>query len=102
MGIRYIQTINKQPLPIIREPIPSFQSQPINLKTIQAIIFKRIENNCKKESHTGKWSDINKSQKQDSKTNQYYEVTQKHSNTDSKYAYVLYPGLSKDDFNTKR
>ncbi len=46
-------------------------------------------------------SDINKSQKQDSKTNQYYEVTQKHSNTDSKYAYVLYPGLSKDDFNTK-
>ncbi|USC90556.1 polysaccharide lyase beta-sandwich domain-containing protein, partial [Staphylococcus aureus] len=36
------------------------------------------------------------------KTNQYYEVTQKHSNTDSKYAYVLYPGLSKDDFNTKK
>ncbi|WRN55359.1 polysaccharide lyase family 8 super-sandwich domain-containing protein [Staphylococcus aureus] len=61
-----------------------------------------MENNCKKESHTGKWSDINKSQKQDSKTNQYYEVTQKHSNTDSKYAYVLYPGLSKDDFNTKK
>ncbi|EOB7601840.1 polysaccharide lyase 8 family protein [Staphylococcus aureus] len=56
----------------------------------------------KKESHTGKWSDINKSQKQDSKTNQYYEVTQKHSNTDSKYAYVLYPGLSKDNFNTKK
>ncbi len=56
----------------------------------------------KKESHPGKWSDINKSQKQDSKTNQYYEVTQKHSNTDSKYAYVLYPGLSKDDFNTKK
>lgn len=56
----------------------------------------------KKESHAGKWSDINKSQKQDSKTNQYYEVTQKHSNTDSKYAYVLYPGLSKDDFNTKK
>ncbi|HCY6062636.1 TPA: polysaccharide lyase 8 family protein [Staphylococcus aureus] len=56
----------------------------------------------KKESHTGKWSDINKSQKQDSKTNQYYEVTQKHYNTDSKYAYVLYPGLSKDDFNTKK
>ncbi|HCY6350850.1 TPA: polysaccharide lyase 8 family protein [Staphylococcus aureus] len=56
----------------------------------------------KKESHTGKWSDINKSQKQDSKTSQYYEVTQKHSNTDSKYAYVLYPGLSKDDFNTKK
>ncbi|MFS8336152.1 polysaccharide lyase 8 family protein [Staphylococcus aureus] len=56
----------------------------------------------KKESHTGKWSDINKSQKPDSKTNQYYEVTQKHSNTDSKYAYVLYPGLSKDDFNTKK
>ncbi|HDH4833718.1 TPA: polysaccharide lyase 8 family protein [Staphylococcus aureus] len=56
----------------------------------------------KKESHTGKWSDINKSQKQDSKINQYYEVTQKHSNTDSKYAYVLYPGLSKDDFNTKK
>lgn len=56
----------------------------------------------KKESQTGKWSDINKSQKQDSKTNQYYEVTQKHSNTDSKYAYVLYPGLSKDDFNTKK
>ncbi|NGL50378.1 polysaccharide lyase 8 family protein [Staphylococcus aureus] len=55
----------------------------------------------KKESHTGKWSNINKSQKSDDKTDGYYEVTQKHSNTDSKYAYVLYPGLSKDDFKSK-
>ncbi|HDT6306765.1 TPA: polysaccharide lyase 8 family protein [Staphylococcus aureus] len=55
-----------------------------------------------KESHTGKWSDINKSQKSEDKTDEYYEVTQKHSNTDSKYAYVLYPGLSKDDFKTKK
>lgn len=55
----------------------------------------------KKESHTGKWSDINKSQKDIQKTDEYYEVTQKHSNTDSKYAYVLYPGLSKDVFKSK-
>ncbi|HBI0817555.1 TPA: polysaccharide lyase 8 family protein [Staphylococcus aureus] len=55
----------------------------------------------KKESHTGKWSDINKSQKNIQKTDEYYEVTQKHSNTDSKYAYVLYPGLSKDVFKSK-
>ncbi|HFE5873648.1 TPA: polysaccharide lyase 8 family protein [Staphylococcus aureus] len=55
----------------------------------------------KKESHTGKWSDINKSQKSDDKTDEYYEVTQKHSNTDDKYAYVLYPGLSKDNFKSK-
>ncbi|HCY8519726.1 TPA: polysaccharide lyase 8 family protein [Staphylococcus aureus] len=55
----------------------------------------------KKESHTGKWSDINKSLKDIQKTDEYYEVTQKHSNTDSKYAYVLYPGLSKDVFKSK-
>lgn len=55
----------------------------------------------KKESHTGKWSDINKSQKDIQNTDEYYEVTQKHSNTDSKYAYVLYPGLSKDVFKSK-
>ncbi|HCU6927460.1 TPA: polysaccharide lyase 8 family protein [Staphylococcus aureus] len=55
----------------------------------------------KKESHTGKWSDINKSQKDIQKTDEHYEVTQKHSNTDSKYAYVLYPGLSKDVFKSK-
>ncbi len=56
----------------------------------------------KKESHTGNWKEINKSQKSDDKTDEYYEVTQKHSNTDDKYGYVLYPGLSKDDFNTKK
>ncbi|MCS5347972.1 polysaccharide lyase 8 family protein [Staphylococcus aureus] len=56
----------------------------------------------KKESHNGKWKEINKSQKDTQKTDEYYEVTQKHSNTDSKYAYVLYPGLSKADFNTKK
>ncbi|NGG18564.1 polysaccharide lyase 8 family protein [Staphylococcus aureus] len=55
----------------------------------------------KKESHTGKWSEINKSQKDVQKTDEYYEVTQTHSNTDSKYAYVLYPGLSKDVFKSK-
>ncbi|HEK6037523.1 TPA: polysaccharide lyase 8 family protein [Staphylococcus aureus] len=71
-------------------------------KNIGYLFLNESKITVKKESHTGKWSDINKSQKQDSKTNQYYEVTQKHSNTDSKYAYVLYPGLSKDDFNTKK
>ncbi|WP_440862016.1 polysaccharide lyase 8 family protein [Staphylococcus aureus] len=64
--------------------------------------FNKSKITVKKESHTGKWSDINKSQKDTQKTNEYYEVTQKHSNTDSKYAYVLYPGLSKDDFKTKK
>ncbi|HCX9500588.1 TPA: polysaccharide lyase 8 family protein [Staphylococcus aureus] len=56
----------------------------------------------KKESHTGKWSEINKSQKSDDKKDEYYEVTQKHSNSDNKYGYVLYPGLSKDVFKTKK
>ncbi|HGZ8073655.1 TPA: polysaccharide lyase 8 family protein [Staphylococcus aureus] len=55
----------------------------------------------KKESHTGKWSEINKSQKPDDKKDEYYEVTQKHSNTDDKYAYVLYPGITKDNFKSK-
>lgn len=55
----------------------------------------------KKESHTGKWSDINKSQKSDDKKDEYYEVTQKHSNTDDKYGYVLYPGITKDNFKSK-
>ncbi|UFA55346.1 polysaccharide lyase 8 family protein [Staphylococcus aureus] len=55
----------------------------------------------KKESHTGKWSDINKSQKSEDKKDEYYEVTQKYSNTDDKYAYVLYPGITKDNFKSK-
>ncbi|HCY0724996.1 TPA: polysaccharide lyase 8 family protein [Staphylococcus aureus] len=55
----------------------------------------------KKESHTGKWSEINKSQKKDNKKDEYYEVTQTHNTSDSKYAYVLYPGLSKSDFKSK-
>ncbi|HDH5637130.1 TPA: polysaccharide lyase 8 family protein [Staphylococcus aureus] len=55
----------------------------------------------KKESHTGKWSDINKSQKSEDKKDEYYEVTQKHSNTDDKYGYVLYPGITKDNFKSK-
>ncbi|UVJ25579.1 polysaccharide lyase 8 family protein [Staphylococcus aureus] len=55
-----------------------------------------------KESHTGKWSDINKSQKSEDKTDEYYEVTQKHSDKDDKYGYVLYPGISKDVFKTKK
>ncbi|HCY5834075.1 TPA: polysaccharide lyase 8 family protein [Staphylococcus aureus] len=63
--------------------------------------FNESKITVKKESHTGKWSDINKSQKDIQKTDEYYEVTQKHSNTDSKYAYVLYPGLSKDVFKSK-
>ncbi|MDI1800257.1 polysaccharide lyase beta-sandwich domain-containing protein, partial [Staphylococcus aureus] len=45
--------------------------------------------------------DINKSQKDTQKTDEYYEVTQKHSNTDDKYAYVLYPGITKDNFKSK-
>ncbi len=55
-----------------------------------------------KESHTGKWNEINKSQKDTQKTDEYYEVTQKHSNSDNKYGYVLYLGLSKDVFKTKK
>ncbi|HDA0217317.1 TPA: polysaccharide lyase 8 family protein [Staphylococcus aureus] len=55
----------------------------------------------KKESHTGKWSDINKSQKSEDKTDEYYEVTQKHSDKDNKYGYVLYPGITKDNFKSK-
>ncbi|HHW5351175.1 TPA: polysaccharide lyase 8 family protein, partial [Staphylococcus aureus] len=54
-----------------------------------------------KESHTGSWKEINKSQKDTQKTDEYYEVTQKHSNSDNKYGYVLYPGLSKDVFKSK-
>ncbi|HDC7835820.1 TPA: polysaccharide lyase 8 family protein [Staphylococcus aureus] len=54
-----------------------------------------------KESHTGKWKEINKSQKDTQKTDEYYEVTQTHNTSDNKYAYVLYPGLSKDVFKSK-
>ncbi|HGO1809401.1 TPA: polysaccharide lyase 8 family protein [Staphylococcus aureus] len=54
-----------------------------------------------KHTRTGNWKEINKSQKDTQKTDEYYEVTQKHSNSDSKYAYVLYPGLSKDVFKSK-
>ncbi|HFJ5227167.1 TPA: polysaccharide lyase 8 family protein [Staphylococcus aureus] len=54
-----------------------------------------------KESHTGKWKEINKSQKDTQKTDGYYEITQKHSNTDDKYGYVLYPGITKDNFKSK-
>ncbi|MEX6393597.1 polysaccharide lyase 8 family protein [Staphylococcus aureus] len=55
----------------------------------------------KKETHTGNWKEINKSQNDTQKTDEYYEVTQKHSNSDNKYGYVLYPGLSKDVFKSK-
>ncbi|HDI0770542.1 TPA: polysaccharide lyase 8 family protein [Staphylococcus aureus] len=55
----------------------------------------------KKETHTGNWKEINKSQKDTQKTDEYYEVTQKHSNSDNKYGYVLYPALSKDVFKSK-
>ncbi len=55
----------------------------------------------KKESHTGNWKEINKNQKDTQKTDEYYKVTQKHSNSDNKYGYVLYPGLSKDVFKSK-
>ncbi|HCY7973361.1 TPA: polysaccharide lyase 8 family protein [Staphylococcus aureus] len=55
----------------------------------------------KKETHTGNWKEINKNQKDTQKTDEYYEVTQKHSNSDNKYGYVLYPGLSKDVFKSK-
>ncbi|HHO2059431.1 TPA: polysaccharide lyase 8 family protein [Staphylococcus aureus] len=54
-----------------------------------------------KESHTGKWKEINKSQKSEDKKDEYYEVTQKHSNTDDKYGYVLYTGITKDNFKSK-
>ncbi|TXN91550.1 polysaccharide lyase 8 family protein, partial [Staphylococcus aureus] len=46
-----------------------------------------------KETLTGKWSDINKNQSNTQKNDNYYEITQTHSTSDSKYAYVLYPGL---------
>lgn len=35
------------------------------------------------------------------KNDDYYEVTQTHNTSDSKYAYVLYPGLTKSDFKSK-
>ncbi|HDJ7731952.1 TPA: polysaccharide lyase 8 family protein [Staphylococcus aureus] len=54
-----------------------------------------------KETLTGKWSDINKKQSNTQKNDNYYEITQTHSTSDSKYAYVLYPGLSKSDFKSK-
>lgn len=70
-------------------------------KNIGYHFLNKSKINVKKESHTGKWSDINKSQKDTQKADEYYEVTQKHSNSDNKYGYVLYPGLSKDVFKSK-
>ncbi len=55
----------------------------------------------KKETHIGKWKDINNSQSNTQKNDDYYEVTQTHNTSDSKYAYVLYPGLTKSDFKSK-
>ncbi|HHO5490514.1 TPA: polysaccharide lyase 8 family protein [Staphylococcus aureus] len=54
-----------------------------------------------KHTRTGNWKEINKSQKDTQKNDDYYEVTQKHSNTDDKYGYVLYPGITKDNFKSK-
>ena len=45
--------------------------------------------------------EINKSQKQMTQKDEYYEVTQTHNTSDSKYAYVLYPGLSKVILNRR-
>ncbi|HDJ1920489.1 TPA: polysaccharide lyase 8 family protein [Staphylococcus aureus] len=70
-------------------------------KNIGYHFLNKSKINVKKESHTGKWSEINKSQKTEDKKDEYYEVTQKHSNSDNKYGYVLYPGLSKDVFKSK-
>ncbi|HDB8629034.1 TPA: polysaccharide lyase 8 family protein [Staphylococcus aureus] len=72
-----------------------------NKKNIGYHFLNKPKITVKKESQTGKWSEINKSQKSDEKKDEYYEVTQKHSNTDSKYAYVLYPGITKDNFKSK-
>lgn len=70
-------------------------------KNIGYHFLNKSKINVKKESHTGKWSEINKSQKTEDKKDEYYEVTQKHSNSDNKYEYVLYPSLSKDVFKSK-
>ncbi|HCX9577478.1 TPA: polysaccharide lyase 8 family protein [Staphylococcus aureus] len=70
-------------------------------KNIGYHFLNKSKINVKKESHTGKWSEINKSQKTEDKKGEYYEVTQKHSNSDNKYGYVLYPSLSKDVFKSK-
>ncbi|HEI1320967.1 TPA: polysaccharide lyase 8 family protein [Staphylococcus aureus] len=70
-------------------------------KNIGYHFLNKSKINVKKESHTGKWSEINKSQKTKDKKDEYYEVTQKHSNSDNKYGYVLYPSLSKDVFKSK-
>ncbi|HAY2320059.1 TPA: polysaccharide lyase 8 family protein [Staphylococcus aureus] len=72
-----------------------------NKKNIGYHFLNKPKITVKKESQTGKWGEINKSQKSDDKKDEYYEVTQKHSNTDSKYAYVLYPGITKDNFKSK-
>ncbi|EOG5870688.1 polysaccharide lyase 8 family protein [Staphylococcus aureus] len=70
-------------------------------KNIGYHFLNKSKINVKKESHTGKWSEINKSQKTEDKKDEYYEVTQKHSNSDNKYGYLLYPSLSKDVFKSK-
>ncbi|HHP1262166.1 TPA: polysaccharide lyase 8 family protein [Staphylococcus argenteus] len=72
-----------------------------NKKNIGYHFLNKPKITVKKVSQTGKWSEINKSQKSDDKKDEYYEVTQKHSNTDDKYGYVLYPCLSKDVFKSK-
>ena len=66
MGIRYIQTINKTTTSNDQETNSVFLES-TDTKRTSVIIFKQIENKCKKESHTGKWSEINKSQKQKTK-----------------------------------
>ncbi|HHQ6757398.1 TPA: polysaccharide lyase 8 family protein [Staphylococcus aureus] len=55
----------------------------------------------KKETHIGKWKDINNSQSNTQKNDDYYEITQAHNTSENKYAYVLYPGITKDNFKSK-
>ena len=54
------------------------------------------------EEYTGKWKEINDRGSSDVKKDKYITVTQKHTNPNDTYAYVMYPGISQDDFKNKK
>lgn len=55
--------------------------------------------NAYKEQRTGKWSDLRKASANTSFTNNFVTVTTNHNNSNKDYAYVMYPNISKSEFD---
>lgn len=58
--------------------------------------------NIDKIERTGKWRDINQGQSDKEYKQSYYEISQPHTHVNHQYAYVLYPGIERSEFNNKK